>query len=509
MILSDSSEESVGTSTARVILLGTILSTIPSTAPTTDLPIIHGDTLLIPTDTPTTSPIVPTIPPIAPTIQYTSLFICTDSSDSDTLDTPPSQDLYEVTVARWRSRVAARSSPPSSPIYQILPAPPRFPHRLAVLVSPGQSILVGRSYHDASRDSQLDSWSETSSDSYSDTSSYSSLRHSSSGYAISDSPYDLPTAISVKPSSKRCRSLSVPISSLLCGALSLVHVDLLPPPNRIRNYDSVTDLEVSSEEGYVPYVPREADIDECITYADAIRAGGTDDRDVVETTAEEEAESSARGMIEVEVDPRVRPVVDDDMCESVREDVPYHVITDEAVKVTYETLRDLVQRFHDHTVEIQVYWIQDIKKQDNARLKGTLDVESQRVDRLHHSINILTATRTGMTQDAINELNAERVEKALKAYDAARNPEPEPEMEIEQQDNNIEANANNGNSNRNGNGNPNVNNRGVVPVARESTYQDFMKCQPLNFKGTEGHPQNHNASEYHLGCYFIVHTHKL
>ncbi|GKA42834.1 putative reverse transcriptase domain-containing protein [Tanacetum coccineum] len=40
--------------------------------------------------------------------------------------------------------------------------------------------------------------------------------------------------------------------------------------------------------------------------------------------------------------------------------------------------------------------------------------------------------------------------------------------------------------NGNGNGNPNVNNGGVIPVARECTYEDFVKCQPLNFKGTEG-----------------------
>ncbi|GJS53075.1 putative reverse transcriptase domain-containing protein [Tanacetum coccineum] len=45
-----------------------------------------------------------------------------------------------------------------------------------------------------------------------------------------------------------------------------------------------------------------------------------------------------------------------------------------------------------------------------------------------------------------------------------------------------EANQNN----QNGNGNPNVIVGGVVPVARECTYQDFVKCQPLNFKGTEG-----------------------
>ncbi|GKE28531.1 putative reverse transcriptase domain-containing protein [Tanacetum coccineum] len=38
----------------------------------------------------------------------------------------------------------------------------------------------------------------------------------------------------------------------------------------------------------------------------------------------------------------------------------------------------------------------------------------------------------------------------------------------------------------NGDGNPNVNVGGVVPVARKCTYQDFLKCQPLIFKGTKG-----------------------
>nr|GFA97466.1 hypothetical protein [Tanacetum cinerariifolium] len=49
-------------------------------------------------------------------------------------------------------------------------------------------------------------------------------------------------------------------------------------------------------------------------------------------------------------------------------------------------------------------------------------------------------------------------------------------------------NGENGNGrNRNGrNENPNENGRGDRPVARECTYHDFMKCQPLNFKGTEG-----------------------
>ncbi|GJZ44831.1 putative reverse transcriptase domain-containing protein [Tanacetum coccineum] len=46
-------------------------------------------------------------------------------------------------------------------------------------------------------------------------------------------------------------------------------------------------------------------------------------------------------------------------------------------------------------------------------------------------------------------------------------------------------NGGDGNGNG-GNGNPNENERGARPVARECTYQDFMKCQPLNFKGMEG-----------------------
>ncbi|GJX61381.1 putative reverse transcriptase domain-containing protein [Tanacetum coccineum] len=75
---------------------------------------------------------------------------------------------------------------------------------------------------------------------------------------------------------------------------------------------------------------------------------------------------------------------------------------------------------------------------------------------------------------------------ALKAHDAAKNLGIEAEFKNAQQDDHVEENVNNGNGNGTGNGNPNVNNGGVVPVTRECTYQDFVKCQLLNFKGTEG-----------------------
>ncbi|GJS46424.1 hypothetical protein Tco_0596545 [Tanacetum coccineum] len=225
----------------------------------------------------------------------------------------------------------------------------------------------------------------------------SSLRYSSSGYAISDSLDGSSVFASARPSRKRCRSStsSVPAVSPVRRALSLVRADLSPPPKRIRDSDLVTDLEISSEDGYEPYIPREvglgvdfedscepytepdidsdilADIDECITYADAIRARGMDDRDVVETTAEEEVKSRERH-------------------------------ADGAVEVTYETLGDLVQRLHDHVIEILFHWIQVIESEqilqghritgvdlevttmterinalerDNTRLRGMLDVE--------------------------------------------------------------------------------------------------------------------------------------
>nr|GEU71135.1 hypothetical protein [Tanacetum cinerariifolium] len=323
-ISSNSSKESVGTSTARVILFGMIPTTISPTTPNVDLLVIHDDTPLIPTDTPIISPIVPTIPLIAST-----------------------------------SRVASRVSPLPSPIHQILPAPLGLPRQPPILVLLAHLILVGRPYRtppngvlkmltaqksvrslptyqlalrysadyssldqftsdDSSQDSPSDSSLETSSNSHSDTSSYSSLIHS----------------LSVSP---------------IRRAPSPVCADLLSPRKRIRASDSVTDFE--------------ADIDECFAYADAIRARGTDVRVVVETAAEEEVEFSARvtTKVEVEVDLRVRPVIHNDVRESVKEDVPDHVTADRAVEVTYETLGGLIQICHDHTMEIPTHRIQVIE----------------------------------------------------------------------------------------------------------------------------------------------------
>nr|GEU52145.1 hypothetical protein [Tanacetum cinerariifolium] len=98
-------------------------------------------------------------------------------------------------------------------------------------------------------------------------------------------------------------------------------------------------------------------------------------------------------------------------------------------------------------------------------------------------------TCSGMTPEAIKELVNRRVEEALVAYEATRAANAfEAENQSQNGGDGDNGNGRNGNGeNRSGgNGNPNENNRDARPIVRECTYQDFMKCQPLNFKGTKG-----------------------
>ncbi|GJY40480.1 reverse transcriptase domain-containing protein [Tanacetum coccineum] len=96
----------------------------------------------------------------------------------------------------------------------------------------------------------------------------------------------------------------------------------------------------------------------------------------------------------------------------------------------------------------------------------------------------MTITRSGMTPEAIKELVNRRMKEALAAHEATRVANA---LETEDQSQNGSDGDNGNGGNGNGrNENLDENGRGDRPVARECTYQDFMKCQPLNFKGTEG-----------------------
>ncbi|GJT13811.1 hypothetical protein Tco_0860853 [Tanacetum coccineum] len=126
---------------------------------------------------------------------------------------------------------------------------------------------------------------------------------------------------------------------------------------------------------------------------------------------------------------------------------------------TYETLGDLVQRFHDHTQAILVHRIQVIEgvqreqghrivgvestvtaltervaelERDNRRLRDTASVESQRVDRLQRGMSRMQRelrqirrkmpnTRSGasMTHEEVEEMVTRRVAEEMEAREAA------------------------------------------------------------------------------------------
>ncbi|GKE90738.1 hypothetical protein Tco_1571833, partial [Tanacetum coccineum] len=198
-------------------------------------------------------------------------------------DRPPSQDPYEVIVARWRSRLAARSSPPTR---QILPAPPRLPRRLAILVLPSQPIPVGRpnythpngvrsssDHHSSDHSSSNHSPADHSSSGHS-TSDQSLSRHSSPSlplgmrprlwlrslvsstcfsYTAENSPSNSPATTSDRHSHspshsarlyhKRCRSLTVivPSSNPDSRDFSHTYAYLLPPCKRFKDSYSPED----------------------------------------------------------------------------------------------------------------------------------------------------------------------------------------------------------------------------------------------------------------------------
>ncbi|GJR66004.1 hypothetical protein Tco_0012069 [Tanacetum coccineum] len=196
---------------------------------------------------------------------------------------------------------------------------------------------------------------------------------------------------------------SVPALSPVSGALSPVRADLIPSPKRVKDSGYLADVEVDHREISLrddaivrvsdePHLEQDidpeiqAEIDECFAYADALRDRGIDARVVVEAVDRDETET---------------------------EDIP-EPAQEGAVEATYETLGDLVQRFHDHTQAIPVHRIQAIEgvqreqghrivgvesavialteriaelERDNKRLRGTASVESQRVDRLQRGMS--------------------------------------------------------------------------------------------------------------------------
>nr|GEX68383.1 hypothetical protein [Tanacetum cinerariifolium] len=330
-VSSDASKDSMGTPAGQVILFKSDPSEDPS------------------------SGYIPPLTSVSPFLSSDD-----DTTDSDTRDTPPSPThgipFTEITSSTQRSPIIPRHR-----VMILAPGQP-IPH-LDMRHSVDHSLSDYFSLDDLARDSSLDSSSEASSDFHSDASSDSSSR-----YSLSDrSSPDLPNTFA-GPSQKRRRS---PMTSVLAlppvsEALSPVCADLIPSPKRVRESGYLEDVEVGPRETSLrddviargsdkPYLEQDidpeiqAEIDGCFAYADALKDRGIDARVIVRAVDRDEIETGVRGPIEVRVKRITHPAMPEDIPEPAQEG---------AVEVTYETLGDLVQRFHDHTEAIPVHHVQ-------------------------------------------------------------------------------------------------------------------------------------------------------
>ncbi|GKD74623.1 hypothetical protein Tco_1332905, partial [Tanacetum coccineum] len=335
---------------------------------------------------------------------------------------------------------------------------------------------------------------------------------------------------SVRPSRKRCRSPGATVNLSIHASRALVpsHSDLLPPLNRFRDFlspedsveedintDVLADIEIDvTAVGVTADMDVEAGVDAGISMEVDVEVY-VEDEDKVEG----EIESSDRGTMEVGVDVVVGIDIPDGM---LMPDVVEHL----------EQVEEVVHDIYGHAMEIPLQRVEDIEMGQRELEVRSLIAGVERASLLDQEVGdirceafgfssmmlcmdfrlvvelvIKTITRSGMTPEAIEELINQQVAEALATYEenhAAKLAVKSQSQNGDDDDNgNIRGNGNgndrengdkngrgNGNGNRNrggnGNGNPNRNDRGAMHVARECTYHDFVKCQPLNFKGTEG-----------------------
>ncbi|GJT36103.1 putative reverse transcriptase domain-containing protein [Tanacetum coccineum] len=350
---------------------------------------------------------------------------------------------------------------------------------------------------------------------------------------------------SAGPSHKRCRSPVdyVPSFTPVMGSLAPTRVDLLPPRKRFKDsYSSEASIEEDTE-----IDPLETEVDMELVFGDGDDVRDhveIDPRNVKDDTEEYETNTSAGDTVEVGIDLMSAPIVEEEIVEPAGEDSSDSSGTRDGIVRSFEDmpidLDDAVRDFYHHMSEVRtdrIVGIETVQRRleadqliargeragmierieslrlENLKVRAMLDIERDRVNslRLHMSLSqeefcqvrrdrddtwgrlrrlesTMTNTRSGMTPAVIEEMINQCVDAALEACQVNR------DLGLGNgNDNgggygngNGTGNGNNEGDDGDGNENRNVNGRGDRPGARECTYQDFMKCQPLSFKGTEG-----------------------
>ncbi|GKA76856.1 putative reverse transcriptase domain-containing protein [Tanacetum coccineum] len=525
-ISSDSSEENVGSHVPRVILFGTIPTNIPV------IPVVPVEVPIAPAD-PLVAPEVGAVFVISPT-GVLNLVDYSSSSDSD-----PSEDSLHVALklplvspflcsddseANSESETAKQSPErhesltpssefPLAPVVALLGIH-QWPAILVRLVGPfpTRRLLWRRvSHRSLDRHSSPDFTSDSSSfgsslDSSSDISLGPSTRVASPRLVdplvrtprcskafmhwrsaslstlypptTSESSLDSnskrsldSSSLSVGPSRKRCRSPTtlVPLSTPVLRSIASALADLLPRKRFRDSYSSkasgeehmeigTTDAETIADLGISDGVgaPSEDGIDMGVEVATS---------DIRDDEEEFEAESSAGGMMEI--------VLEAGQLVASRERAG---LADRVRSLGRENLRvrALLCIERDH--------VDSLRRHMALSLEEFRQIRRYRDDTRRRLRRTMTNTRSEMMTTAIKEMINRCVTEALETRKANRN--------IGLGSGNDEGgnrNSNgNGNGGGNGNGNHNENDRDARPIVRDCTYQDFMKCQPLNIKGTEG-----------------------
>nr|GEX64387.1 putative reverse transcriptase domain-containing protein [Tanacetum cinerariifolium] len=502
IVSSYSSDESVGSPPSRVILFSDIPAVIPSIS-------------MVAPETSTTTLIILYAAPVVGTTLVTSptrLCSLVPYSDSDS-DSPNEMDSPEHITPP--SSDQAHSGPSTRVVSPRLDYPPvRAPRRSEAFCC----------------------WCAAPLSTF-----YPPMTSESSSGDSSERPRHL-SLLFARPSRKRCRSLanSVTSSTPVTGSLAPTRADLLPPRKRFSySYSPETSMEEHTKINTTETEDaRELAIVDGDDVRDQVEVDPRDDR--------EESEGSARDTIVLRIDPRLVPRVDEEIVKPVGGDSSSSSGTRDSTVRSVEDmpvdLDDVIRDFYHHMFEVRMDRIVGIKttqrqleadqmiasgerasmaksirslRSENLKVHTLLCIERDRVDSLrlyvsHSQEETMTNTRSGMTPVAIEETINRRVTEALEAHEINRN------LGLE----NLNGNGNDGNGNGNGNGgngnepggnrngvndngqggngngnggngnghggNRNGDGRGDRHVARECTYQDFMKCQPLNFKGTKG-----------------------
>nr|GEX26003.1 putative reverse transcriptase domain-containing protein [Tanacetum cinerariifolium] len=440
----------------RVVLFGTIPTITPADVstlvPTTTPSVIHdlvAEILIIPPKEPEARVTV-----VASPAEVLDL-ITHSSSDSDYHRKYLHQSMlslywtlpYFCILLRHAETllVALRSSPPSSPTHallvviiaspapcHILPAPPGVPRRRAILVLPVPARISAnrRRLHSSSsspprkrRRTPFCSLSSEGSSPDSSTSLFERPSHSVTTHSSS------PSAI---PSRKRCRIKGFLLASSLDDSIE-------------------GSMEIGSEEDIDFDIM--ADIATEAATANEFRVE-TDVRFEGDDKAEEEAESSVRGTIKIEIDRVIEPEIPDDTLILVWR------ITDIEEDKRAREIRALA----DETEMTRLRKRVSMLKGSNMILRGDLAEERERADSIGRQT--VTITRSEMIPEAIEEMITRRVAEALAEQEASRNLGPIVESESKNKDDkrmgiveDVNGNGGNGNGGRNRNNRNNNGNR--------------------------------------------------